>query len=280
MKVVLFCGGLGMRIRDYAENVPKPMVPLGYRPILWHVMKYYAHFGYTEFILCLGYRGDLIKHYFLNYEECLSNDFVLTEGGRKRELITSDIADWRITFVETGLNANLGERLMAVRPYLEGDEMFQANYADGLTDLPLPDHIANFQRSDAVASFVSVPPNISYHFVSADESGAVTGIGDILQSGLRVNAGYFVFRKEIFDYMREGEELVLEPFQRLMAERKLIAYTYDGFWVPMDTAKDKKKLDDLNESGNPPWYVWRPRVPGHASIMPDRRVRSFPRPVV
>jgi len=273
MKVVLFCGGLGMRLRDYAENVPKPMVPLGYRPILWHVMKYYAHFGYSDFILCLGYRGDLIKHYFLNYEEGLSNDFVLSEGGRKRELITSDIEDWRITFVETGLNANLGERLLAVRPYLEGEEMFQANYADGVTDLPLPDHVENFRRSDAVASFASVRPNISYHFVGADDSGVVTGIGDILQTGLRVNAGYFIFRKEIFDYIRDGEELVEEPFQRLIAERRIITYSYDGFWLPMDTAKDKKKLDDLNESGNPPWYVWRPRTPGHASLRPDRRVR-------
>jgi glucose-1-phosphate cytidylyltransferase len=277
MKVVLFCGGLGMRLRDYAENVPKPMVPLGYRPILWHVMKYYAHFGYRDFILCLGYRGDAIKHYFLNYEECVSNDFVLSDGGRKRELITSDIADWRITFVETGLNANLGQRLMAVRPYLEGEPMFLANYADGLTDLPLPDHIENFRKSDAIAAFVSVPPNISYHFVSTDEAGAVTSIGDILQTGLRVNAGYFVFRQQIFDYMREGEELLREPFQRLMAQRKLISYSYDGFWLPMDTAKDKKKLDDLNESGNPPWYVWRPTASGRTGVLQERRVRPFPR---
>ncbi len=277
MKVVLFCGGLGMRLRDYAENVPKPMVPLGYRPILWHVMKYYSHFGYREFILCLGYRGDLIKHYFLNYEECLSNDFVLSEGGRKRELVTSDIEDWKITFVETGLNANLGERLLAVRPYLEGEDMFLANYADGLTDLPLPEYVEHFRKGDAVASFVSVPPNLSYHFVIADETGAVTSMDDVKEKDLRVNAGYFIFRRQIFDYIREGEELVVEPFQRLIAERKLITYPYDGFWLPMDTAKDKRKLDDLNESGNPPWYVWRQTMPGHASVPSDRRIRAVPR---
>ena len=258
MKVVLFCGGLGMRLRDYADNVPKPMVPLGYRPILWHVMKYYAHFGFTDFILCLGYRGDMIKNYFLNYEEAVTNDFILTEGGRKRQLINSDIENWRITFVETGYKANLGERLLAVKPYLEGEEMFLANYSDGLTDLPLHTYLSHFRSTpDAVASFVSVPPNVSYHFVSADDTGHVTSIRDIVQSGLRVNAGYFAFRKEIFDFMRPGEELVLEPFERLMAERKLIAYSYDGFWVPMDTAKDKKRLDDLHESGTPPWYVWK-----------------------
>src|SRR5512146_3359471 len=145
MKVVLFCGGLGMRLRDYAENVPKPMVPLDYRPILWHVMKYYAHFGHTDFILCLGYRGDLVKQYFLNYEECTSNDFVLSEGGRRREMLNSDIDDWRITFVETGLNANIGERLMAVRRHVAGEEMFLANYSDGLTDLCLPDQIEHMR---------------------------------------------------------------------------------------------------------------------------------------
>src|SRR5215831_1894812 len=114
MKVVLFCGGLGMRIRDFSENIPKPMVPIGYRPILWHVMRYYAHFGHTEFILCLGYRGDLIKQYFLSYDECLSNDFVLSNGGKNVELSNCDIHDWRITFVDTGLRSNIGQRLLAV----------------------------------------------------------------------------------------------------------------------------------------------------------------------
>ena len=279
MKVVLFCGGLGMRLRDYADNVPKPMVPLGYRPILWHVMKYYAHFGYKDFILCLGYRGDLIKNYFLNYEEAVSNDFVLSEGGRRRELINSDIEDWRITFVETGLNANLGERLKAVEPFLEGEEMFLANYSDGLTDLPLPEHIENFRQTDAVATFVSVRPNVSYHFVTADDDGVVTSVRDILQSGLRVNAGFFVFRKEIFEYMKNGEELVVEPFERLMAERKLLAYSYDGFWLPMDTAKDKKKLDELYDSGSPPWFVWKNAAPRRTLALTDGSIQLYPETV-
>src|SRR5690349_422134 len=173
MKVVLFCGGLGMRLRDYAENVPKPMVPIGYRPIIWHLMKYYAHFGHKDFILCLGYRGDMIKEYFLNYEECVSNDFVLSQGGRKRELLNSDIADWRITFVETGLNSNIGERLKAVQRHLVGEEMFLANYSDGLTDLPLQEQIDDLRRRDKVASFLCVRPNLSYHFV-ASENGVVS----------------------------------------------------------------------------------------------------------
>ncbi|MGH7471995.1 MAG: sugar phosphate nucleotidyltransferase [Longimicrobiales bacterium] len=279
MKVVLFCGGLGMRLRDYAENVPKPMVPIGYRPIIWHIMKYYAHFGHTDFILCLGYRGDLIKQYFLNYEECVSNDFVLTEGGRRRVLVNSDIEDWRITFVDTGLNANIGERLLAVRPYLDGEAVFLANYADGLTDLCLPDQLEHFRHLDRVASFLSVRPNLSYHVLTADERGVVNSFQDIVQSGLRINGGYFLFKQEIFSYLRPGEELVATPFQRLIAEQQLTAYDYDGFWMAMDTAKDKKRLEDLHDSNDPPWVVWRnaPRlrtgpVPSSAKIYtPDGR---------
>jgi glucose-1-phosphate cytidylyltransferase len=256
MKVVLFCGGLGMRLRDYADNVPKPMVPLGYRPIIWHLMKYYAHFGHRDFVLCLGYRGDMIKNYFLHYEEGLSNDFILSEGGRKRELLTSDIEDWRITFVETGASSNIGQRLMAVKKHLAGEEMFLANYSDGLTDLHLPNQIEAFRKSGTVGTFLSVRPNLSYHFVSTDELGRVQSFRDIAQSGLRVNGGFFVFRQEIFDYMRPGEELVEKPFNRLVAEQKLLAFEYDGFWVPMDTAKDKQRLDELYATGKPPWYVW------------------------
>jgi glucose-1-phosphate cytidylyltransferase len=261
MKVVLFCGGLGMRLRDYAENVPKPMVPLDYRPILWHLMKYYAHFGHTDFILCLGYRGDLIKRYFLIDEECTSCEVVLSESGRRRETLNGDTAGWRITFAETGLDANIGERLMAVRRHLAGEEMFLANYSDGLTDLHLPDQIEHLRARDSVASFLAVKPNLSYHFLNATDDGVVTSFRDIAHSGLRVNGGFFVFRQEIFDYMRAGEELVERPFQRLMDEGRLLAYRHDGFWVPMDTAKDKQRLDALVESGNPPWYIWRDATP-------------------
>jgi glucose-1-phosphate cytidylyltransferase len=256
MKVVLFCGGLGMRLRDYAENVPKPMVPLGYRPVIWHLMKYYAHFGHRDFILCLGHRGDMIKNYFLHYEEGLSNDFILSEGGRRRELLTSDIEDWRITFVETGLSSNIGERLCLVKEHLAGEEMFLANYSDGLSDVPLPQQIDTFRRDGSAACFLSVKPNLSYHFVSVDTRGRVESFRDIAQSGLRVNGGFFIFRQEIFQYIEEGEELVLEPFQRLVANNQLLAYPYDGFWLPMDTAKDKARLDELHASGKPPWYVW------------------------
>lgn len=259
MKVVLFCGGLGMRLREYPDNVPKPMVPVGYRPILWHLMKYYAFWGHTDFILCLGYRGDSIKSFFLNYEECHSNDFILSEGGRKKTPLSSDIQDWRITFVDTGLGSSIGERLVAVRPHLQGEEVFLANYADGLTDLALPRQIAHFEEHGAIASFLSVKPNLSYHHVATDADGHVTGFVEMADSGLRVNGGFFVFRQEIFDHIREGEDLVAQPFERLIGRGELLAYPYDGFWLPMDTAKDRDRIERLVAEGRAPWELWKRR---------------------
>jgi glucose-1-phosphate cytidylyltransferase len=257
MKVVLFCGGLGMRLREYAGNVPKPLVLIGNRPIIWYLMKYYAHFGHKDFVLCLGHQGTAIKQYFLNYEEYTSNDFILSEGGRTRELLGRDLENWRITFVDTGLDASIGERLWRVRSHLDGEDVFLANYADGLTDLHLPDQIEHLEREGRVASFLSVKPNISYHFVETDDGGTVTGIHDIIESGLRVNGGFFVLRREIFDYMREGEDLVNGPFQRLIDDEQLLAYRYDGYWQAIDTAKDKERVDHLHATGEPPWELWR-----------------------
>jgi glucose-1-phosphate cytidylyltransferase len=255
MKVVLFCGGLGMRIREAGENVPKPMVTIGYRPILWHVMKYYAHHGHKEFILCLGYRGDVIKNYFLNYNECLSNDFVLSDGGRKLELMASDIHDWKITFVDTGLTSNIGQRLKAVEHVIGDEAEFLANYSDGLTDLSLVAQIEHFRRHDAIASFISVKPNLSYHVVTA-ENGRVTAINDIRRSVVRINGGFFIFRREIFRCIRDGEELVCEPFQRLVLARRLSTYEYDGFWMSMDTFKDRQQLEEIYLRGGAPWELW------------------------
>lgn len=257
MKVVLFCGGRGMRIRDYSDDVPKPMVPIGYRPILWHVMKYYAHFGHKDFILCLGHRADVIKQYFLNYEETISNDFILSKGGREVALMNSDIADWRITFADTGIHANIGQRLVAVQRYLGDEDVFLANYADGLTDLSLTALVECFQRQGRIGGFAGVRPNLSYHAVAVGPDGLVDRITALTATNLRINGGYFVFRREIFDHIQAGEELVHEPFQRLIAKRQLMAYPYDGFFASMDTFKDKQHLDELYAAGKAPWEVWR-----------------------
>jgi glucose-1-phosphate cytidylyltransferase len=257
MKVVLFCGGLGMRLREYSETLPKPMVEIGYRPILWHLMRYYAYFGHKEFILCLGYRGDLIKKYFLNYAEWMSNDFVLKNGGKDISLFTSDIGDWTITFIDTGLQANIGQRLKMVEKYLEGESVFMANYADGLTNLYLPDYIDHFYKHDKIASFLSVRPSQSFHVVTMGNDNLVKDISPVQQSDLRVNGGFFIFKKEIFEYMQEGEELVIEPFQRLISKKELIAYQFDGFWAGMDTFKEKQMFDDMYARGERPWVVWK-----------------------
>jgi len=253
MKVVLFCGGQGMRLRELSEEIPKPMVPVGYRPILWHLMRYYAHFGHKDFILCLGYKADVIKNYFLNYDETLSNDFVLSEGGSKLQLLHRDIADWKITFVETGGQTNIGERLVAVRKHLDNEEMFLANYADGLCDLPLDRYLQGFAQSRAVAKFVAVRPTTSFHIVDLRGDGVVRGVQELSKSGIWMNGGFFAFRNEIFDYVREGEDIVAEPLQRLIKEKRLIAEKYDGFWMSMDTFKDKQVLDDLYARGVAPW---------------------------
>lgn len=257
MKVVLFCGGHGMRMRDYSEKVPKPMVKLGYRPLLWNVMKYYAHFGHKDFILCLGYKGDYIKRYFVEYEEYTSNNFILNNGGREVKLLNSDLDDWNITFVDTGMTSNVGERLMKVRPYLEGEEIFLANYADGLSDLPLNKMINKFKTIDKIGSFLAYQPTQSFHIVDLEDNGKVKKINPISKSGLWINAGYFIFKQELFDYMQDGEDLVVEPFQRLIKDNQLHGYKYDGFWTAMDTFKDKQRLDDLYANGKTPWKVWK-----------------------
>jgi glucose-1-phosphate cytidylyltransferase len=266
MKVVLFCGGLGLRIRD-AEDIPKPMVQIGYRPILWHVMKYYAHYGHKDFILCLGYRADALKNYFLNYNECTSNDFVLTGGGKNLRLFNSDIDDWRITFADTGVNSNIGQRLKAVEKHLEGEETFLANYSDGLTDLPLPQQLEHFRQQNKIASFLCVRPNLSYHMVSLEEGNGslVSGIQAISNGSARINGGFFIFKNKIFDYIKEKEELVDKPFQRLVEEKQLIGYPYDGFWASMDTFKDKQELERLSGGGVAPWEVWKPTANGHSN---------------
>ncbi len=257
MKVVLFCGGLGTRLREYSETIPKPMVNIGHRPLLWHVMKYYAHFGHTDFILCLGHRGDLIRQYFLNYDECISNDFVLSNGGRNIELYNRDLDDWRITFVDTGLHSNIGQRLRAVEEYVAGEDVFLANYSDGVSDLPLPAYLDHVRAKDKIASFVCVRPHYSMHVVSVDPQGMVSDIQSMQDSQLLVNGGFFAFKPAIFDYLGDGEELVEAPFRRLIDKGELTAYRYDGFWAAMDTLKDKQQFDAMELRGETPWAVWK-----------------------
>ncbi len=256
MKVVLFCGGLGLRLQEAGSRIPKPLISVGDWPILLHLMKYYAHYGHRDFILCLGHNAVAFKQYFLEYNEALQNDFVLSEGGREVELLGTDIQSWRISFVDTGRSSNIGTRLRAVRKHLEGEEWFLANYGDQLTDAPLPALIEHTQKADAVAGMLCVKPTYSTHVLAFGQEGLVTGVESMRNGRVWINGGFFTFRHDIFDYMREGEELVEEPFSRLIAARRLLAYRYEGFWAPMDTLKDRQLLEALAETARPPWAVW------------------------
>ncbi len=256
MKVVLFCGGLGMRMRSGPESLPKPMVPIGSRPVLWHIMKYYAHFGHTEFILCLGHGATAVKDYFLNYQETHSNDFVLSKGCSEVELLSTDVSEWRITFVDTGIDTAIGERLRRVRAFVEDDDVFLANYGDVLTDAPMNQIVDDFLATDDVGSLLAVDPQDSFHVVRIDADGHLRGIEPVAEMEMRINGGYFVLRQGIFDYLEEGDDLVMDGCVRAARDGRFRAVRYDGFWAPMDTLKERTQLEQLYLSGRRPWAVW------------------------
>ena len=253
MKVVLFCGGLGTRIRDYSESIPKPMIPVGPQPMLWHIMQYYSQHGHRDFILCLGYKANVIKDYFLNFKPSTHGDFVISDFGKSVEVLGASPPDWRITLVDTGIWRNIGERLLAVKHLLKDEEFFLANYSDGLTDAPLPDMIDRLKSSGKAGGFMAVRPPFNFHLAEFNSEGAVSRFHSSQESAMWINGGYFVFRRKIFDYIREGEELVLEPFNRMIEEGELFAYKYEGFWRAMDTLRDKQFLEDMVEKGTMPW---------------------------
>jgi glucose-1-phosphate cytidylyltransferase len=239
MKVVLFCGGLGTRIREYSESIPKPMIPVGHQPILWHVMQYYSEYGHTDFILTLGYKANIIKEFFLSYRPQVYADCVVSGFGSTVELLSEPEEDWRVTLIDTGIWRNIGERLWAVRDHVMDEEIFLANYSDGLTDLNLDDMVERFKKSGKLACFLAVRPPLTYHLADIEADGRVRE-----------------FRSsEIFDYMNDGEELVLEPFSRLIEADQLMAYKHEGFWRCMDNLKDRQVLEEMVERGTMPWRV-------------------------
>ena len=253
MKVVLFCGGMGTRLREHSDVVPKPLVNIGPRPILWHIMDYYAGFGHRDFIVCLGYLGDQIKEYFFNYDPFMTEDVTLARGEKSNNSDRSDVPDWTITFVETGLHSNIGERLVRVREHLEGESQFLANYADQLSDLQLNAYIREFENTEATAGFVTVKPAESFHAVEFSSNGLVTGFTPLAETNQWLNGGFFVMKQAIFDYIEPGNELVEQPFRRLASRSKLWTKQHRGFWRPMDTFKDKIAYDRMWSAENTPW---------------------------
>jgi glucose-1-phosphate cytidylyltransferase len=269
MKVVLFCGGMGTRIREYSESVPKPLIPLGSQPIMRHVMQYYSDYGHDDFILCLGYKANVIKDFFLNSKPQTYSDCVVSGSG-KVEMLGEMQKDWRVSLIDTGIWRNIGERLWAVREHVRNEKMFLANYSDGLSDVNLDDMIAKFEASDKLACFLAVRPPLTYHLADIEEGGRVREFRSSDRSDIWINGGYFLMRSEIFDYMREGEELVLEPFTRLIAEDKLMAYKHEGFWRSMDTLRDWQTLEAMVERGDMPW-THQAGGPGNQNAAAARR---------
>lgn len=269
MKVVLFCGGLGMRMRADNQSLPKPMMPIGARPVLWHVMRYYAHFGHTDFILCLGHGAEAVKEYFLKYEETASNDFVLAKGGQEIRMLGSDISEWTITFVDTGMGTAIGERLRRVRPYLEDDDIFLANYGDVLTDAPMDRLVDEFAATDAVGQMLAVQPQDSFHVIAMDGDDMVTGLTPVADMPFPINGGYFVLRQAIFDYLEEGDDLVMDGCVRAAADGRMRAVRHDGFWAPMDTLKERAALEEQYRNGTCPWALWRQRAAEPVRLPPS-----------
>jgi glucose-1-phosphate cytidylyltransferase len=274
MKTVLFCGGLGTRIRDYSNNnIPKPMIPVGDKPILWHLMDFYSGYGYKDFILCLGYKAGVIKEFFLNNRPHLYSDCVVSGNGADVQLIGQPQQDWRITMIDTGVWRNIGERLWAVREHVENEPMFMANYSDGLAGVDLARMIEAFKTSGKVACFLAVRPSFSMHLVDMTPEGRVKSIKGSEDANLWINGGFFIFRPQVFDYMRKGEELVEAPFRRLIEANELLAFRHEGFWRPMDTLKDKQVLEDLVEQGIAPWRMTDPEQKARESALAAKKVR-------
>lgn len=255
MKVVLFCGGFGLRLRPTTTNVPKPLVPIKGKPVMFLLMKYYAYFGYKDFILCLGYKGDKIREFFSRYGDSPSDGFVPSDKSERLKPFKSDIERWKITFVDTGLESNIGQRLKAVQKYLDGEELFLANYADGLTDMYLPRMISYSMKRGKIACLIAVKPSISIHVLSVTVDGYVKRVRSVCQTPLRINGGYFIFKNQIFDYIKDGEDLVKEPFERLIKKRELVAYKYNGFWAALDTFKDKQRIEEFASNSGPLWEI-------------------------
>ncbi len=229
------------------------MIRVGELPILLHIMKYYAYFGHTDFVLCLGYKGQVIKDYFLSCSD-------------------ASVRQWNITFVGTGIDSSIGERLRAVESYVAPDRIFLANYADVLTDAPLPHMIDRLIDSGKVASCLCVQPHYSFHIVSIGEDASVTELRSVQQADLWINGGYFVFRRDVFAYLRPGEDLVEEPFRRLIRANALLGYRHSGFWAPMDTLKEWQSIQIRSAQGDTPWTVWKQPPAAVADSLPREQL--------
>jgi glucose-1-phosphate cytidylyltransferase len=258
MQVVILCGGKGTRLREETEYRPKPMVPIGEHPILWHIMKLYAHYGHDEFILCLGYKGQVIKDYFLNYRQVV-NDFTL-KLGHNRELNyhgSTQEEDWTVTLANTGADSMTGARVKRIEKYLKGDT-FMLTYGDGVGDINLQDLLEFHRRHGKLATLTGVSPPGRFGELTRREH-QVTEFNEKPQTaGGLINGGFFVFHRDVLRYFNDSPELILEqePLRKLAADGQLMCHPHQGFWQPMDTFREFELLNDLWRRNRAPWKVW------------------------
>ncbi len=260
MKTVILCGGYGTRIRDVADDIPKPMIPVGGLPILWHIMKYYASYGHKEFVLCLGYKSQAIKDFFLNYEAHIK-DFTVDLGGKFPIQFHTDHSesDWRVTLAETGLKAMTGARIRRIRKYVGADDSFFLTYGDGVGNIDIERLLAFHNSHGKALTVTGVRPPGRFGELLNDANGAVTEFNEKPQAvGGRISGGFFICRRSIFDYLDEREDLVFEkePMTKLVQDRQLMMYEHDGFWQPMDTHREYQLLNELYDSRHAPWVKW------------------------
>ncbi|MFZ4795115.1 MAG: glucose-1-phosphate cytidylyltransferase [Blastocatellia bacterium] len=266
MKTVILCGGRGTRLGEHGASVPKGLIEIGGRPILWHLLKLYSHYGLNDFVLCLGYLGDSIRRYFLE-QRWLSTDFTLemTGSGEDRIIpheVNSD--NWSITFAGTGLDTNTGGRILRIAPYLDGEENFCVTYGDGLSNVDLRRLIEFHQGHGRIATLCAVRPNSSFGVIQLGPDGEVRQFEEKPVMSDWINGGFFIFNRRILDYLTLESVLEREPLRQLAAEGELIAYRHDGFWKCMDTYKDNLEFNQLWERGDAPWRVWEQPVSGQS----------------
>ena len=260
MKVAILCGGQGTRIRDVADDIPKPMIPINGLPILWHIMKYYAHWGHKQFVLCLGHKGHVIKDFFLNYE-ALTCDFTIKLGAVRSTTFHDihDESEWEVTLAETGLNAMTGARIKLARKYVADDEHFMLTYGDGVGNIDIQKLIEFHKSHGKILTVTGVRPPGRFGELVGDARGMVTEFNEKPQAtGGRISGGFFVCRREIFDYLDDREDLVfeIEPMRRLVEDGQMMVFDHDGFWQPMDTYRDYTYLNGLCNQGKAPWMIW------------------------
>ncbi len=259
MKVAILCGGLGTRMREETEFRPKPLVEIGQRPILWHIMKMYAHYGYTNFVLCLGYRGNLIKEYFLNYE-AMNTDFTVCLGRNRAEILYHGAhreQDFCVTLADTGLDTMTGGRIRRAQPHLSDADTFMATYGDGVADLDVTALVRFHQSHGKLATLTTTRAQSRQGILDIDAQGKVRRFEEKPHLDHWANVGFFVFNRRIFDYLPDDQcVLEREPLEQLAREGQLMAYQHPGFFLAMDTYRDYKLFNDMWNAGQRPWVVW------------------------